>query len=81
MQWAEWAVATAWRHGRPEAGDEWSQVWCGDGNCVVFLGPLHLAVSIYNWFSISTNLLSSVQKVDEINFFTKDTSYSSVYTG
>ena len=19
MQWAEWAVATAWRHGRPEA--------------------------------------------------------------
>ena len=47
----------------------------------VFLGPLHLAVSIYNWVSISTNLLSSVQKVDEIKFFTKDTSYSSVYTG
>ena len=37
----------------------------------VFLGPLHLAVSIYNWFSISTNLLSSVQKVDEIKFLQK----------
>ena len=37
----------------------------------VFLGQLHLAVSIYNWLSISTNLLSSVQKVDEIKFLQK----------
>ena len=45
MQWAEWAVATAWRHGRPEA-------WLGMSglksdaemslSLFVFLGQCHL---------------------------------------